>query len=1595
MTRLAIVLALTSFSAFAITVSGTPPQGTVGVAYSYTFTASAGVPPYSFSATALPPGLTLSPAGVLTGTPTAAVQNLAVNIVVTDSTGAKASETVLFQIGSVPASTPLAIANTSLANGSVGIPYQQTITANGGTLPYSAFTILSGALPAGLSLTLSTGTGPLSATVSGTPTDPGTSTFNIQVSDLAGQSASKSLSITISNFIITSGGAGVLDTSGTVFYPLASGAVGVQYSQPIAASGGTPPYSFSVIGGSLPPGLTLTANGLLAGTPTAASVSQFTIQATDSAAVTTQKSFTLTINPPGPLLTGVALPSGTVGTSYAQSLTATGGTPPFTFAILSGALPAGLTLSAGGAISGTPTAAVFNAPFTIQVTDNAGLRNSQPLTLTIQPSPLTISTAATLPASTLGAAYSQTLTATGGIPPYQFGLISGTLPAGFTISSAGVLSGTPATAGTFTFTVGVLDTPGGSGFGLNTSNKTFTLVVSATPLTITSASPLPAGITGALYSQTLAASGGRAPYSFTLASGTLPPGINLASNGTVSGTPSLAGTFNFTAQVTDSQSQTASKALSITITSSLGISTSSSLPGATVGAAYSQTLTASGGNAPLVFSIASGTLPGGLTLSSSGLLSGTPIAAGNFNFTAQVTDSSSSTITKNLSLAVSPAALTLVTDSTLTPGSVALPYSQTLTPSGGTPPYTFALAGCCLPTGLGISSGGVISGSPTLAGTYNFTVSLADSASGSTTKPFSLVINPSPITIGTPATLPNATVGVSYSTGFSASGGTGTGLVFTTSSGSAPPGLSFDANSLSGIPTAAGLYSFTLTFSDSGGTPVSKAFTLTVNPAGLAITTGSMLPGAIAGTAYAQKFAATAGTPPYTFAIASGALPAGLTLGPDGTLSGTPTLAGPYSFVVQAADSAGKTATQTFSLTVGASPLLIATAALPGGRVGGAYSQAITVTGGTGPYTFTTVSGTLPAGLTLSSAGVLSGTPTTPGSFGFNLQVSDTAGLVTAQSFSVAIVPAGLTISTPSPLPPGATGSPYIQVLSVAGGTSPYTFALMSGVLPAGVTLSNAGTLSGTPTTAGAFAFTVQVTDSAAQSAAMAYSLTITGTTLSLISSSPLPSGSVGIAYSQPLTAAGGTPPYTYTLASGLLPPGLTFSSAGFLTGTPASAGTFTFGVQATDSAGTTVSKSFNIAIAAGGAVVFSTSTLPTGLVGIGYNQNLLAIGGMAPYRFAVVAGALPAGLALSSTGVLSGIPTVAGVSNFTLQATDASGVPATKALSITIGGSSLSITTGGALAGGAVGVNYTQALAATGGTPPYTWTVVAGTLPPGLTLSNSGVLTGTPSAAGTFSFTVQVADSSGAKATTQLSVTIAGANLPAVLAVVNAASYAPGGIAPGEIVTLFGTGLGPAAIVTAQSSTPGFLDTALANTRVLFNDVPAPLIYTSEKQVSAIVPYAITGFSEVRIVVEYRGIASQPLTFSVVDSAPGLFAADASGRGPGAILNQDYSLNSASNPAPAGSIVLLYGTGEGATNPAGVDGKITTDILAQPKLPVMVTIGGLPAEVLYQGGAPGIVAGGLQINVRVPAGLTTSTAEVVVTIGSKSSQAGVTLAVK
>ncbi len=241
-------------------------------------------------------------------------------------------------------------------------------------------------------------------------------------------------------------------------------------------------------------------------------------------------------------------------------------------------------------------------------------------------------------------------------------------------------------------------------------------------------------------------------------------------------------------------------------------------------------------------------------------------------------------------------------------------------------------------------------------------------------------------------------------------------------------------------------------------------------------------------------------------------------------------------------------------------------------------------------------------------------------------------------------------------------------------------------------------------------------------------------------------------------------------------------------------------------------------------------------------------------------------------------------------------------------------------------------------------------------------------------------------------------ATTPPVLqaaSIVNAASYAGGGVSPGEIVTLFGANFGPAALVGFELDANGRVSTNLSGTRVLFDGTPAPVVYALAGQTSVIVPYYVQGQASTEVQYEYSGVRSNVVALPVVASAPGLFAANAQGFGQGAILNADLSANSAANPVEKGGVVLLYATGEGQTDPAGVDGQLGVAPYPVPVEAVSVKIDGKQADVLYKGGAEGLVAGVMQVNVRVPDDAASGAVPVVLTVGSNSSQAGVTVAIR
>ncbi len=326
------------------------------------------------------------------------------------------------------------------------------------------------------------------------------------------------------------------------------------------------------------------------------------------------------------------LPRAQAGKAYAANLAARGGTAPYTWRVASGALPAGLSLTAQGLISGT-TAKATQTRASFEVTDSHGDTVAREFAVYVEP---LIATGSALPSATLAKSYSATLKATGGAGfGYKWALDGGSLPTGLKLSSSGAISGTPTAHGAFEFTVGVSD----GGKPANTAEKHFSLSVS--PMTITTAS-VPSGLVGKAYpSTTLKVTGGKATYRWSVSSGALPAGLKLSTAGALSGAPTVSGEFTFTAKVTDGSVPANVAERQFTIAVSPMTILTATLPQGTARKTYpSTTLKASGGKGALTWSIDSGALPPGLKLGAGGYLSGTPATAGTYSFVAKVADTS-------------------------------------------------------------------------------------------------------------------------------------------------------------------------------------------------------------------------------------------------------------------------------------------------------------------------------------------------------------------------------------------------------------------------------------------------------------------------------------------------------------------------------------------------------------------------------------------------------------------------------------------------------------------------------------------------------------------------------------------------------------------------------------------------------------------------------------------------------------------------------------------------------------------------------------------------------------------------------------------
>jgi len=680
------------------------------------------------------------------------------------------------------------------------------------------------------------------------------------------------------------------------------------------------------------------------------------------------------------------------------------------------------------------------------------------------------------------------------------------------------------------------------------------------------------GPAGSPFSQTFTQTGAIGTATFTLFSGTLPSGLTLASNGVLSGTPTVTGSYPITVMVTDSQGCTGvGPTYPLQITCPTITVTNPAVNTGTAGVAFSQTFTQSGGVGATTFSLGGGTLPAGLTLASSGVLSGTPTQTGSYPITVTATDSNGCTGTgPTYTLTINCQTIT-VTNPAVSSGTAGVAFSQTFTQSGGIGTTNFSLATGTLPAGLTLSAAGVLSGTPTQTGSFPITVKATDSngCSGTGTT-YTLVIACQTITVTNPA-VNSGTVGTAFSQTFTQSGGIGA-TTFSTAS-ALPAGLTLSsAGVLSGTPTQTGSFPITVTATDSNGcTGNGATYTLTIACQTINVTNPAVSTGTT-GTAFSQTFAQSGAIGSATFSLASGTLPAGLTLSTAGVLSGTPTQTGSFPITVKVTDANGCTGTgPTYTLVISCPTITVTNPAANSGTVGSPFNVTFTQSGASGTATFTT-SSTLPAGLTLSAAGVLSGTPTQSGTFPIVVTVTDSNGCTgTGATYTLTINCQTITVTNPANNS-GTVDAAFSATFTQSGAIGSATFSIASGTLPAGLTLSAGGVLSGTPQAPGTFPITVKVTDAnGCSGTGPTYTLTISCQTITVTNPSST-TGTFGTPLSGSFTftqsGVGTHTPAVFTLNSGSLPSGVSLSSSGALTGTPTQTGIFSITVKVTDSNG-------------------------------------------------------------------------------------------------------------------------------------------------------------------------------------------------------------------------------------------------------------------------------------------------------------------------------------------------------------------------------------------------------------------------------------------
>ncbi len=1241
--------------------------------------------------------------------------------------------------------------------------YSSSIYVNGYTGAID-IALISGDLPLGLSLSTSGST----VTLSGIPNTAGEYTFVLRAIDSRNAFVDSSFTVKI---VDSNDPKDAVEEKVEMWFEddfELYGRVNESYASYVYVNGSRGKLRPTVVDGQLPPGLSLSSASyaynedddsyytyydghvFLNGIPNTPGTYKFTLRVTDSTNVYIEREFTVIIeglnrSASATLANDMTLNGNfpdayTSSTWYSSSVSVTGGRANYTFEVTGGELPDGFhirqdtdryyyapsTYRGRFYLEGIPrTAGKYT--FTLKVTDSRNTYAEREFTLNIisgdhfwdYEMSITGSFADT---DTTKLWYSSGVRVNDGWenerpwPSYTFSVTNGDLPPGFSIKQSGewfFLEGIPTTPGTYTFTLQVTDSRNGY------VEREFTMTIEGDGI----ATPDPAdsieiiteelkdALAGKDYSDDIAVEG--VVTSWRITSGYLPAGLELvpvdSSTGQIRGTVAKSAVdFNaekareypFDVTVTNDSGGTDTRSFLISVSEPIEFAGDAALPVATAGNSYIASISVNGTALDGIEWEIMG-LPDGLVYSifpddfryseyASGrtcFIRGVPtyVGASANSYNVQVRASSKkdgvtvSEATREFALIVTEPVE--ITTEFFEDALVGMPYSQTIEATGGVTVWEVEQGE--LPLGLSLNAeSGIISGTvaegaigrdASAPRTYTFTVKGSNSLEGHDSRRFTITVS-EPMTFDAASALPNATVGDAYSATISAHGTFTDGISWKVEG--LPAGLTYGDDfrtlTISGTPTVREnrTYSVNVTVSN-GLTTAEKVFPIAVEfKPGTAVKPQIELSKntdtAYAGSSYNVQLSAT-GTTPITWAV-DGKLPGGLLLDPSGKISGTVQASAEdkqshnpksYSFTINATNRAG-TDNADMLISVLCPPEITTGSTLRPAVTGRGYKAEITADGTEAGMSWSMTAGQLPNGLTMSASKnrrtlAIAGTPTVTGTFNFTLTLAGSTGLTPATKEFTLVVgedtgenTGAPTIETQSPLPDGETGVRYVAVLD-AEGTKPITWS-KSGTLPKGLTLSENGIITGVPTKAKTYKFTVIATNSAG-TARKSVTITITGEKYSKpkITTSKLPNATHNEEYEVQLTCKG-TAPITWSFADSKYPEGLYITEDGRIAGIPKEAGSFKVKVKAENEVGS-VTKSYTLKVNGVKPTILTEAQLPSGTVKTQYQSVQLSSDGTDPITWSK-SGKLPSGIKLNTkTGVISGTPKKAGSYTFKVTA--------------------------------------------------------------------------------------------------------------------------------------------------------------------------------------------------------------------------------------------------------------------------------------------------------------------------------------------------------